>query len=67
MTVNEQIAREMGWDYTDEPFPFHDGEHFFDLNEWNAVKAMLAKMIDDGWEITINISKDRAWCHRGSY
>ena len=55
MTKNEQISNVMGWEYFPKsgPFPFHNGDQWFDLTPWEVVKEMQAKMVADGWSIDI--------------
>ena len=56
MTKNEQISNVMGWEYFPEsgPFPFHNGDQWFDLTPWEVVKEMQAKMVADGHQVIIS-------------
>jgi hypothetical protein len=63
MNANEKIAEVMGWEILTicRVEHFNDGRKCFPTNSWECVKAMQQRMVDDGWEITINIGKGRGW------
>jgi hypothetical protein len=58
MKRNERIAEKMGWEY------FSAGG--FPLNEignnWESVKALQARMVDDGWAILIWHTESGFYC-----
>jgi hypothetical protein len=64
--TNEQIAKVMGLKYDARRFKTFD---FYNpktnARYWSHslefAKLLQAKMVEDGWEITINVGKDRGW------
>lgn len=49
MTINEQVAKVMGWEYTDSEKYWYSG--------MACAKYLQQRMVDDGWRIDMTVEK----------